>query len=120
MIPPRRFESSNGRSFSVGQGNALDGYPIRFKRRLAGRLYYRPESYPKAPWCASTRELYWRFAGDAPTGIGFDVAAFATAEECLARWARSADQILDWSEGLPVHGNYGVVQKLPAKREPSR
>ena len=50
----------------------------------------------------------------APAGIGFDVASFDTPEKCLRAWGRSADQILDWSEGKRVKTIYsktGYVQK---------
>ena len=115
--PAKRFKSPDGRTFTLGkmqrtpprfEGDHLwtETWPILYKGDPAGKLF-RSEKY-RAPleWHASTRELYWKYARDAPTGIGFDVAAFATPQEALTAWGRSADQILDWSEGKPVHTIY--------------
>lgn len=131
-LPPplASFTSPGGRAFTVEPGQhaaRYDGDPCRFDAwlilfngALAGRLY-RSLSYGTtadgAPrWHASTRQLYWLHASDAPTGIGFDVAAFDSAEQACAAWARSADQILDWSEGRAVVGSYGVVKRAGGER----
>ncbi|KKL52254.1 hypothetical protein LCGC14_2287310, partial [marine sediment metagenome] len=92
---PPRFE---------GDRSWTEMWPILYKGRglrptePAGKLF-RSDTY-RAPleWHATTRELYWKYASGAPAGIGFDVAAFATPQEALEAWGRSADQILDWSE----------------------
>lgn len=129
LAPPvPTFQSRGGREFGVEggehderwEGDPLwsDSWPIVYEGRPAGKLF-RSLSYGTgatgAPrWHASTRELYWSKAPDAPTGIGFDVAAFDTAEQALAAWARSADEILDWAAGKPVQSIYaktGVFQK---------
>jgi hypothetical protein len=117
--PVADFKSAGGRSFTAADGQRserwtgdplwVDAWPILFDGAEAGTLY-RSLSYGTtadgAPrWHASTRKLYWAKASDAPTGIGFDVAAFDSAEDALAAWSRSADQILDWSEGKPVAGH---------------
>lgn len=129
LAPPvQTFTSRGGRQFGVEagehderwEGDPLwsDSWPIVHEGRTAGKLF-RNLSYGTgatgAPrWQASTRELFWAKAPDAPTGIGFDVAAFDTAEQALAAWARSADEILDWAAGKPVRSIYaktGVFQK---------
>ncbi|KKK91676.1 hypothetical protein LCGC14_2710550 [marine sediment metagenome] len=105
---PPRFE---------GDRNWQEMWPILYKSEPAGKLF-RSATY-RAPleWHATTRELYWKYASKAPTGIGFDVAAFATPKEALDAWGRSADQILDWSEALPQ----GVpLKKSPRKRSRKR
>jgi hypothetical protein len=128
--PLASFSSEGGRTFTVEaglhserwEGDPLwnDAWPIRLDGNKAGKLFRNlnygvtAEGLPR--WHASTRELYWSKAGDAPTGIGFDVSAFDTPELALAAWARSADQILDWSEGKPVPSLYsktGFFQKKP-------
>lgn len=126
--PMKTFTSKGGRTFTVKRGEHSerfpgdnlwdDTFPVFFEGKPAGKLF-RSETYGKTAdgkprWHASTRALYWAKATDAPTGIGFDVAAFDTAEECVTAWGRSADQILDWSEGKPVPSIYskkGVFQK---------
>ncbi len=126
--PIASFTSKAGRTFTVEAGEHSerwpedplwsDIWPIHFEGQAAGKLY-RNLSYGKTAeglprWQATTRELFWTRASDAPTGIGFDVAAFDTAEQAFAAWARSADQILDWAEGKPVPSVYsktGVFQK---------
>jgi hypothetical protein len=122
------FTSPAGRAFTVGPGEHTerwpgdplwhDAWPILHEGKPAGRLY-RDLSYGRTEaglprWYATTRELYWAKASDAPIGVGFDVAAFDSALEGLASWGRSADQILDWAEGKPVRSIYsktGVFQK---------
>lgn len=123
MNPPLdAFPSKGGRRFTLADGAReerwkgdplwSESWPILLDGEPAGTLF-RSDNYGPGRWQASTRALYWRKAADAPIGVGFDVAAFDTAEECLAAWARSADQILDWAEGKPVKTGYGkgVVQK---------
>lgn len=114
--PPASLESDKGRLFIIGGGEHHERYhgdpqwsqlwPISYDGKPAGKLYCN-ESYGKTAdgkprWQATTRELYWRYAADAPSGpgvgIGYDVAAFDTPEEALAAWGRSADQILDYHE----------------------
>lgn len=123
--PVASFTSAGGRTFTVGEGEHeerfpldtlwSDTYPILLDGKPAGKLFcsdrYGRTCGNLPRWHASTRELYWSKAADAPTGIGFDVAAFDTAEAACAAWARSADQILDWSEGKPVRGQFGIVQR---------
>lgn len=116
----RRFTLSRGTHSERFAGDTLwgDSFPILYDGKRAG-LLFRSLSYGvtkagKPRWHASTRNLYWTHAPGAPTGIGFDVAAFDSARECLAAWGRSADQILDWEEGKPVRNGYsrtGVSQK---------
>jgi hypothetical protein len=89
-------------------------WPILYNGEQAGKLFQDENYGPSKPWHATTRELYWKFASDAPTGVGFDVAAFATAQQALDAWGRSADQILDWAEGKSVHTGYG--NKGPQRR----
>ncbi len=129
MKPPvDTFTSPAGRAFTVGLGEHSerwpedplwdDTWPILHEGKPAGKLY-RSLSYGRTTaglprWHASTRELFWAVADDAPIDIGFDVAAFDTPEQALAAWALSADQILDWAEGKPVRSIYsktGVFQK---------
>ena len=121
LSPPiEQFTSDKGRAFQVQPGTHeerfpddklwVNIFPILFEGEPAGKLF-QSESYGRTPegkprWHASTRALFWSKAADAPTGIGFDVAAFDSAAECLAAWARSADQILDWHSGEPVYTVY--------------
>lgn len=132
-LPPplASFTSAGGRAFTIAPGEHSarydgdplwsDGWAILFDGKPAGRLYrslrYGTTTDGAPRWHASTRALYWAHASDAPTGIGFDVAAFDSAGEACAAWARSADQILDWSEGKPVVGSYGVVQRSASKED---
>ena len=126
--PVQSFKTKGGRTFTVGDGTHderykgdplwSDCFPILLDGKPAGKLFWN-ENYGKTVdgkprWQASTRELYWSKAADAPTGVGFDVSAFDTAEECLKAWGRSADEILDWSEGkqvLNIYSKTGYVQK---------
>lgn len=123
LAPPlNSFTSDGGRTFTVDTGQHSERYrddplwfdvwPILFYGERAGKLFcsldYGTGASGLPRWRATTRELYWDRASDAPTGIGFDVAAFDTAEEACVAWARSADQILDWSDGKPVVAPYGV------------
>lgn len=128
IAPPIASFESKGRSFYLSGGRHVerfpddarwfDEWPIMFEGEPAGRLF-RSHDYGKTDgglprWHASITDLRWTKGRGAPTGIGFDVAAFDTAEEALAAWGRSADQILDWSEGKPVRSMYsksGVFQK---------
>ncbi len=130
MLPPpfNSFQSKGGRTFRINAGEHSeryiddplwsDSWPIEFDGKPAGILFrnlnYGLTADGKPRWQASTRALYWSRSVDAPTGIGFDVAAFDTADEAVTAWARSADEILDWSEGKPVSSIYsktGVFQK---------
>lgn len=131
-LPPplESFTSAGGRAFTVGagehserwDGDALwtDVWSISHDGIAAGKLYrslsYGVTASGEPRWHATTRELFWNRAPDAPTGIGFDVAAFDTAEEALAAWGRSADQICDWAEGKPVIGSYGVARRSEEAR----
>lgn len=127
--PLASFTSAGGRAFTIAPGTHserwdgdslwYDEWPILFDGEPAGKLY-RDLKYGVTPsgdprWHATTRALYWSHAADAPTGIGFDVAAFDSAEDACAAWARSADQILDWNEGKQVVGSYGAVQRSAAR-----
>ena len=126
--PVRSFTSPGGRRFTLRPGMCDGVWPgdprrsiswrILYKRKDAGYLFrsakYGLTADGQHRYTASTRSLYWRFADGAPTGIGFDVAAFDTAGAALAAWGRSADEILDWHEGKPVRSIYsktGVFQK---------
>lgn len=127
-LPPPldSFTSVGGRAFTIADGAHssryeadplwFDTWPILFDGAPAGKLYrsldYGRTADGQPRWHATIRELYWTHASGAPTGVGFDVAAFDTAEQACAAWARSADQILDWSEGKPVVGSYGVVRRV--------
>jgi len=120
--PPRSFTSAGGRAFTLGPANRSTPrdprpgvlWPIFYNGAQAGKLFQDENYGPSKPWHATIRELYWKHAADAPTGVGFDVAAFATAEQALDAWGRSADQILDWAEGKPVYTGYG--NKGPQRR----
>lgn len=129
-LVPREFTTVGGRRFTVGAGEHMERYqgdtlwsdhwPILLNEESAGTLFrslnYGLGKTGEPRWQASTRGLYWSHAGDAPIGIGFDVAAFDTANEALAAWGRSADQILDWEAGKPVPNIYahsGVSQRQP-------
>lgn len=126
MKPPvKEFKSPGNRRFTVGQGEHQgnethwsDVWPILYRGKPAGQLFrnlnYGKTAKGQPRWQASTRELFWSLASDAPTGLGFDVAAFDTAKEALAAWSRSADQLLDWVAGKPVPSIYsktGVYQR---------
>jgi hypothetical protein len=118
---PRSFLSPGGRRFTIksheheeGRWGPEDRWVISYGRKPAGTLL---RGYPYSgdtPWSATTRQLYWRYAADAPTGIGFDVAAYETVGEVLRAWGRSADQILDWAEGKP--GKTGSFSRDPRPR----
>jgi len=110
--PPTGFRSAGGRTFTIGASETLSpkqgqSWEILYNGEDAGKLWCDGNYGPSKPWHASTRGLFWRYASDAPTGVGFDVAAFATAQQALDAWGHSADQILDWFEGKPVHTGYG-------------
>ncbi len=116
LAPPvKDFVSEGGRRFTVMPGEHSERYSgdklgssswaIMYKGEPAGKLF-SDTNYRGKPWHATTRELYWKYASDAPTGIGFDVSAFVIAEETLQAWGHSADQILDWSEGKDVRNIY--------------
>ena len=121
--PVDSFTSTGGRTFTIAtgaheerwDGDALwaDVWSILHDGIAAGKLYrslsYGVTASGEPRWHATARELFWNRAPDAPTGIGYDVAAFDTAEEALAAWGRSADQICDWAEGKFVAGRYGAV-----------
>jgi len=123
--PPRSFTSASGRTFTLGPpealpsrvGNENQSWPILYNGEAAGKLFHSGNYGPNLPWHATTRELFWKYASDAPTGVGFDVAAFATAQQALDAWGRSADQILDWAEGKPVHTGYGHGPSQRTTRE---
>jgi hypothetical protein len=119
--PINSFTSVGGRRLTLSRGERrperfpgdtiwCDSFPILYEGKRAGLLFrslnYGRTAKGKPRWHASTRELYWTYAADAPTGVGFDVAAFDSARECLAAWGRSADQILDWKDGKPVQNVY--------------
>ena len=106
--PPTSFRSSGGRLFVVSAG-VVDDIPSRrmvtFTVSLDGRevgSVSRSTMYPIADgfgWSGSLNPLRWSVPGFvwAAHRVGYDVAAFATAGECVEAWARSADQILDWT-----------------------
>lgn len=123
--PPSSFTSPGRRTFTLGAVERSDRvgsetWTILYNGEEAGKLFRSANYGPNLPWHASTRELFWKYASDAPTGVGFDVAAFATAQQALDAWGRSADQILDWSEGKPVHTGYGHGPQQRATRESHR
>jgi hypothetical protein len=105
--PLEEFTTPGGRRFQIHDGEhtprTATRWPIAYQGEHAGTilfdLYYDRE---KPSFRASTRELFWRFAGDAPTGIGFDVDKSDTIEEVVAKFAHGADEILDWHEGKRV------------------
>ncbi len=116
--PVRSFLSKGGRVFTLEKGDkdARDGtcWMILYEGQPAGMLWRDSMYAAPLEWHASTRQIFWRKANDAPVGIGFDVAAFATVDEVLTAWARSADEILDWNEGKIVRTIYsktGSYQK---------
>lgn len=122
--PVKSFLSKGGRTFTIttgvyeerfkGDTFAGTAFEISYEGKPAGILWRDTMYAAPLEWHASTRHLFWTRAADAPTGIGFDVAAFATIDEVLTAWARSADEILDWSEGKVVHTIYsktGTFQK---------
>lgn len=100
---PFRFKSPRGRAFTVDEepeqsDEHLTYFRIRLEGAHAGKLYDSDHYGPGLPWSATTRELYWAKTGGRLERAGFDVAAFRTARDALAAWARSADQILDFRE----------------------
>jgi hypothetical protein len=128
-VPVARLTSPRGRVFTLGKGERRERYPADplwseswpiFLGGVQAGMLYRNLSYGTAPnglprWQASTRQLFWGRNPTPPTGLGFDVAAFDTAAECLDAWAASADQVLDWYEGKAVPNIYsktGVSQKM--------
>ncbi len=126
------FTSNGGRAFFIGEYSRCDErfqddplwsetWEVLHGGSLAGKLFrsvtYGRTANGEPRWHASATALWWARANDAPTGIGFDVAAFDTPEQALAAWARSADEILDWAEGKPVRSIYsktGYFQKTLA------
>ena len=126
LAPPvTSFTSAGGRRFTLSRGvheerwkgDSLwsDTWRILYEGVPAGKLFrslsYGTGADGKPRWHATTRELFWGHASDAPTGIGFDVAAFDTAKKALEAWGRSADQILDYEEGKSVPTLYGTAKK---------
>lgn len=115
---PSTFTSPGGRRFTIAGHEKEDSpwgikeqWTISYRGEPAGKLF-RDSTYGKGlRWHATTRQIYWRYASGAPVGVGFDVSAFATIGEVLKAWGRSADQILDWSEGKPVTTLYGQHQR---------
>lgn len=82
-------------------------WSILYEGEPAGKLYrgdtYGHTSSGLPRWHASTRGLYWRHASAIFVAhIGFDVAAFDSAEEAMEAWLQSADQILDCWDRKPV------------------
>lgn len=130
-VPPpvRAFTSAKGRRFAVrpgvhhsrhaGDPFRCDEWIIEYEGEPAGKIF-RDLVYgrDKLRWHATTRQLYWRLAVDAPTGIGFDVAAFDTVEEVARAWANSADQILDWHAGEEVVTLYGRARRAITRPTP--
>lgn len=122
VLPPptNSFTSAGGRVFQIGFGMHeersktdlfwTDSWPILFEGRPAGKLF-RDLMYGRdvPRWHASTRDLYWSKAADAPTGIGFDVGVHDALEDAIADWGRRADEILDWAEGKPVYSIYSKI-----------
>lgn len=112
------YTSPKGRVFTLGtaerwqrwEGDPLwsDTVPVSLDGEPAGKLF-KSESYGKTAndeprWHASLAPLRNRLIGwgeKTPYGLGFDVAAFDTLEECLAAWSRNADDVLDWREANP-------------------
>jgi hypothetical protein len=121
--PLGAFTSPGGRAFDVSPGTRSERWagdslwsecwPICHGGVVAGKLFrdlnYGKTSAGEPRWHATIRELYWDTANglgrlDLGRGIGYDVAAFDTAGEAVAAWARSADQILDRAESLVAPG----------------
>lgn len=117
--PVPSFTSAKRRRFTVGPGTHTaerfpgdtlwsDTWPILLGGKQAGslsrNLNYGTGATGEPRWQGSLNALRWQRAGGPPVGIGYDVAAFDTAKECLAAWGRSADELLDWakSEGKAV------------------
>lgn len=126
LAPPvASFTSPGGRRFTVARGlheerfkgDTLwsDKWPILYNGKQAGKLFrnlnYGTGAGGHPRWQATIRELFWTHAAYAPTGVGFDVAAFDTAKEALVAWARSADQILDFEAGKSVRTIHGTAKK---------
>ena len=102
---PRAFTSPGGRRFTIAGHKSEDSpwgieeqWTIFYRGKPAGKLFRDSQYGKELPWHATTRQIYWQYASDAPTGVGFDVSAFATIDEVFKAWGHSADQILDWSE----------------------
>lgn len=110
-ITGKPFTSPGGHSFTFRRSERSDVWGHIYYDGLPAGQVFNGATYPGKPFSASTRALYWRMAGDAPVGVGFDVAAFETLDECLTAWGRSADEILDWHEGKPVTTLYGTVMR---------
>lgn len=116
--PVPSFTSAKRRRFTVGPGKHeerfpgdtlwSDTWPILLGGKQVGslsrNLNYGTGATGEPRWQGSLNALRWQRAGGPPVGIGYDVAAFDTAKECLAAWGRSADELLDWakSEGKAV------------------
>lgn len=113
------YTSPKGRVFTLGpieheerwKGDPLwsDTINVLLDGAPAGKLF-QSESYGKTAndeprWHASLNGLRMKllkWGESTPYGIGFDVAAFDTMEECLAAWSRNADGLLDWREANPA------------------
>lgn len=113
--PMASFTSPCGRAFEMRAGTfsppRFKGddlgvgirWPIFFKDEPAGTISFDLMYDRKKPsYHGTPTKLYWRFASDAPDGVGFDISKCETLEEVIDRWTRRADEILDWYEGRPV------------------
>lgn len=113
------FRTPAGRAGSLGEREPRERWPgdplayaewaIFLEGTRAGTLYqgndYGTAGAGEGRFHASLNQLRWDHS-DIPTGLGFDVAAFDTAEETLAAWGRNADEILDWTAGKEVRSIY--------------
>jgi hypothetical protein len=115
LIDGERIVSPCGRVFKIKDGthtpprfkgdHVMVGtvWPVEYEGEHAGSIWLDLMYDRESPtFHASATQLLWRFASDAPNGVGFDVDMCKTREEVIDRWARRADEILDWNEGRPV------------------
>ena len=117
----RAFTSPGGRRFTVGPaeteihlkspyGKDAVTYPIYRGKKRVGSIS-QDEVYARGPggqmrWHGSLNELRWQ-GPLPPTGLGFDVSASDTMDEALGRFARSADQVLNFRAGKMTSSDHG-------------
>lgn len=116
------FTTPGGRTFTVGapeEDHPPHVHPSFYSivwritnadGREVGAIY-QTSNYGRTPsggrfFQGSLSKLIWMQPEMPPTGVGFDVGPEATMERVLERWGRNADQVLDWTDGKPVHASY--------------